>query len=97
AGSLEPGNTEFIYDLEQVLAQMQRFDEAQYVAERARANSQSAEYRARIDQLIVYLQNARSIATRNADQNAAPKPHAIPEAVPHPPVAQQDAGKNEPD
>jgi len=97
AVTLEPGNTEFIYDLAQVLAQMQRFDEAQYVAERARANSQSAEYRARIDQLIVYLQNARSIATRNADQNAAPKPHAIPEAVPHPPVAQQDAGKNEPD
>jgi Tfp pilus assembly protein PilF len=97
AVSLEPGNTEFIYDLAQVLAQMQRFDEAQYVAERARANSQSAEYRARIDQLIVYLQNARSIATRNADQNAAPQPHAIPEAVPHPSVAQEDAGKNEPD
>ena len=36
AVSLEPGNTEFIYDLAQVLAQMQRFDEAQYVAERAR-------------------------------------------------------------
>ena len=67
AVSLEPGNTEFIYDLAQVLAQMQRFDEAQYVAERARANSQNAEYRARIDQFIVYLQNARSIATRNAD------------------------------
>ena len=73
AVSLEPGNTEFIYDLAQVLAQMQRFDEAQYVAERARANSQSAEYRARIDQLIVYLQNARGIASRNANQNAAPE------------------------
>src|ERR1700746_3643480 len=73
AVTLEPGNTEFIYDLAQVLAQMQRFDEAQYVAERARANSQSAEYRARIDQLIVYLQNARGIASRNANQNAAPE------------------------
>src|SRR6201984_1271455 len=93
AVSLEPGNTEFIYDLAQVLAQMQRFDEAQYVAERARANSQSAEYRARIDQLIVYLQNARSIASRNANQNAAPKPQAIPEAAARPSVAQEEAAK----
>jgi Tfp pilus assembly protein PilF len=93
AVSLEPGNTEFIYDLAQVLAQMQRFDEAQYVAERARANSQSAEYRARIDQLIVYLQNARSIASRNANQNAAPKPQAIPEAAAQHSVAQEEAAK----
>ncbi len=93
AVSLEPGNTEFVYDLAQVLAQMQRFDEAQYVAERARSNSQNAEYRARIDQLIVYLQNARSIASRNANQNAAPKPQAIPEAAAHPSVAQEEAPK----
>jgi Tfp pilus assembly protein PilF len=93
AVSLEPGNTEFIYDLAQVLAQMQRFDEAQYVAERARSNSQNAEYRARLDQLIVYLQNARSIASRNANQTAAPKPQAIPEAAAQPSVAREDAGK----
>ena len=93
AVSLEPGNTEFIYDLAQVLAQMQRFDEAQYVAERARSNSQNAEYRARIDQLIVYLQNARSIASRNANQKAAPKPQAIPEAAAQPSVAREEAGK----
>ena len=48
AVSLEPGNTESIYDMAQVLAQMQRFDEAQYVAERARTNSHNAEYRARL-------------------------------------------------
>ena len=93
AVSLEPGNTEFIYDLAQVLAQMQRFDEAQYVAEHARSNSHNAEYRARIDQLIVYLQNARSIASRNANQNAAPKPQAIPEAAAQPSVAHEEAAK----
>jgi Tfp pilus assembly protein PilF len=93
AVTLEPGNTEFIYDLAQVLAQMQRFDEAQYIAERARANSQNAEYRAKIDQLIVYLQNARSIATRNANQNAAPKPQAIPEATAHPSSPPEEAAK----
>jgi lipoprotein NlpI len=94
AVSLEPGNTEFIYDLAQVLAQMQRFDQAQYVAERARSNSHNAEYRARLDQLIVYLQNARSIASRNANQNAAPKPQAIPEAAAQPSTAQEEAAKD---
>ena len=94
AVSLEPGNTEFIYDLAQVLAQMQRFEEAQYVAERARSNSQNAEYRARIDQLIVYLQNARIIASHNADQSAVPKPQAIPEAAAQPSTAQEESGKD---
>ena len=93
AVSLEPGNTEFIYDLAQVLAQMQRFDEAQYVAERARGNSQNAEYRARLDQFIVYVQNARSIVSRNAQlQNPALKTPPIPEntAPPPAPVAQEE-------
>lgn len=93
AVSLEPGNSEFAFDLAQALAHMQRFDEAQYVAERARVNSQSAEDRVRLDQLIVYLQNARSIVGRNADQNTAPKEQAIPEAAAHPSVAQEQDGK----
>jgi Flp pilus assembly protein TadD len=94
AVSLEPGNTEFIYELAQVLAQMQRFDEAQYVAERARTNSQNAEYRARLDQFIAYLQNARSITSRSAQaQNPAPKTPPIPETTDPAPVAQEEPAK----
>jgi Tfp pilus assembly protein PilF len=97
AVSLEPGNTEFIYDLAQVLAQMQRFDEAQYVAERGRSSARSAEYRARIDQFVAYLQNARSLAKHNVeDQNAASKPQAMPGVAANPPAALEDEAK-EPD
>jgi tetratricopeptide (TPR) repeat protein len=94
AVSLEPGNAEFNYGLAQVLAQMQRFDEAQYVAERARTNSQNAEYRARLDQFIAYLQNARSIASRSAQAlNPAPKTPPIPETTAPAPVAQEEPAK----
>jgi tetratricopeptide (TPR) repeat protein len=94
AVSLEPGNTEFVYDLAQVLAQMQRFDDAQYVAERARTNSHNAEYRARLDQFIAYLQNARSIASRSAQaQDPASKPPPIPETAARAPVAQEEPAK----
>jgi Tfp pilus assembly protein PilF len=94
AVNLQPGNTEFVYDLAQVLAQMQRFDEAQYVAERARTNSHNAEYRARLDQFIAYLQNARSIASRNAQtQNPASKTPPVPETSAAAAVAQDEPAK----
>ncbi|HKD64110.1 MAG TPA: tetratricopeptide repeat protein [Candidatus Acidoferrales bacterium] len=94
AVNLEPGNTDFIYDLAQVLAQIQRFDEAQYVAERARANTQNAEYRARLDQFIAYLQNARSVASRNAQLQSPPaKAPPVPDSAPRPPVAQEESPK----
>ncbi len=94
AVSLEPGNTEFIYDLAQVLAQMQRFDEAQYVAERARTNSHNAEYRARFDQFIAYLQNARSIASRSAQsQNPASKTPPVSETSAPAAAAQDEPAK----
>src|ERR1700756_2457430 len=97
AVSLEPGNTEFIYDLAQVLAQMQRFDEAQYVAEKARSSARSAEYRARIDQFVAYLQNARSLASRNAEeQTVGAKSQAMPGVTVNPPAAPEEAAK-EPD
>jgi Flp pilus assembly protein TadD len=97
AVSLEPGNTEFIYDLAQVLAQMQRFDEAQYVAEKARSSARSAEYRARIDQFVAYLQNARSLTSRNAEeQNVGAKSQAMPGVTVNPAAAPEEAAK-EPD
>jgi Tfp pilus assembly protein PilF len=97
AVSLEPGNTEFIYDLAQVLAQMQRFDEAQYVAEKARSSARSAEYRARIDQFVAYLQSARSLASRNAkEQTVGAKSQARPGVTVNPPAAPEQAAK-EPD
>jgi hypothetical protein len=96
AVSLEPGNTEFIYDLAQVLAQMQRFDEAQYVALRGRSSTRSAGDRARFDQFIAYVQNARSIASRNvADQNAASKSQAISPPAPNAPPEQDLAAKEQ--
>src|ERR1700751_4428558 len=94
AVNLQPGNTEFVYDLAQVLAQMQRFDEAQYVAERARTNSHNAEYRARLDQFIAYLQNARSIASRDGQtQNPASKTPPVPETSAPAAVAQDEPAK----
>jgi Tfp pilus assembly protein PilF len=97
AVSLEPGNAEFMYELAQVLAQMQRFDEAQYVAQRARSSARSAEERARFDQLIAYLQSARSVASRDAaDQNAASKSPTISPPAPNGPTEQVLAAK-EPD
>ncbi|MGA8145929.1 MAG: tetratricopeptide repeat protein [Candidatus Acidiferrales bacterium] len=65
AVALEPGNTEYMYDLAQVLAQMQRLDDAQFVAQRARSNARDSKSRAAIDEFLVYLQRARSIDRRN--------------------------------
>ncbi len=94
AVSLEPGNTEFLFDLAQVLAQMRRFNEAEYVARRARYNSQSVEYRTRIDQFVAYLQNARSVASRSAeDQSTASKPQGVASKAPLP---QEEPGSKAP-
>jgi tetratricopeptide (TPR) repeat protein len=79
AVELEPGNTEYIYYLAQVLAQMQRFDEAQYVAERARASARDPKYRALIDQFIVSIQNARTMASRYAQNQSAASQPELPE------------------
>jgi hypothetical protein len=74
AVELEPGNTEYSYYLAQVLAQMQRFDESQYVASRARANARDAHDRATLDQFFIYLQNARSLSNgTSSDDNPIPK------------------------
>jgi hypothetical protein len=71
---LEPGNTEYMYDLAQALAQMQRFDDARLIALRARANARNPHDDATIDQFLAYLQNIRSIGKRNTiEQDAAAK------------------------
>jgi tetratricopeptide (TPR) repeat protein len=77
AVSLEPGNSSYLYDLAQVLTQMRRFDEAQFVAARASANARNAQERANVQQFLVYLQKYRSIdsgngsATDGADEVAS--------------------------
>jgi tetratricopeptide (TPR) repeat protein len=74
AVELEPGNTEYTYYLAQVLARMQRFDEAQFVATRARANARNPHDRATLDQFFVYLQSARSLSNgTSADEDAIVK------------------------
>ena len=66
AVSLEPGNTSYLYDLAQVLTQMRRFDEAQFVAARAYASARSPQERANVQQFLAYLQKYRSIDGGNS-------------------------------
>lgn len=98
AVTLEPGNTEYVYDLAQVLAQMQRFDEAQFVAQRARANARNPKDVATIDQFVTYLQSARSIAKQNAQNDAAPaKPAESQEVDAGETSKREPAPRSEPD
>jgi tetratricopeptide (TPR) repeat protein len=71
AVALEPGNAEFIFYLAQVLAQMQRYGDAKFVAEKARASARNPQDRARLDQFIVSVQNAESVERQNAQNEAA--------------------------
>ena len=64
AASAEPGNSNYVLSLAQVLAPMHRYDEAQKLAMRARASATSAEERALADQFISYLQQARDFDSR---------------------------------
>ncbi|MGH9747175.1 MAG: DUF1570 domain-containing protein [Candidatus Acidiferrales bacterium] len=66
AVELEPGNTEYIYDWAQVLAQAQQFDEAQYVAQRALASSRNPKDRAKVQELLSYIEQSRDISKKYA-------------------------------
>jgi tetratricopeptide (TPR) repeat protein len=60
AQSLEPGNTSYQFDLAQVLARMNRYNEASAIALGAKANSTSPEERAHLDLFLEYLKQAQS-------------------------------------
>jgi tetratricopeptide (TPR) repeat protein len=61
AVALEPGNSVYLCDLAQVLTQMRRFDEAQFVAARAFVTARNVQERANVEQFTAYLQKYRSL------------------------------------
>jgi tetratricopeptide (TPR) repeat protein len=67
AAELEPGNSNYMYDLARVLAQMHRYDEAQFVALHARASARNPQDRANAEAFLAFLQKVRS-----ADAGLAP-------------------------
>ncbi len=62
AQALEPGNATYQIDLAQVLARMNRFDEARNVALHARANATNPMERAEAEEFLAYLQQAKNFS-----------------------------------
>jgi len=59
AVTLEPANTSYQLDLAQVLAHMQRYDDAQRIAVRARDNASDPRQRAQVEEFLNYVQRVR--------------------------------------
>jgi tetratricopeptide (TPR) repeat protein len=74
AQSLEPGNTIYQIDLAQVLARMNRFDDALKIAIHARANATNPMERAHAGQFLAFLQQVRNFSP---DDSAAAQPAAV--------------------
>jgi tetratricopeptide (TPR) repeat protein len=70
AASIEPGNSNYVLSVAQVLARMQRYDEAQSVAMRARASASNSEERAFADQFLTFLVQARNLGSRRDQPRA---------------------------
>ena len=66
AVSIEPGNSNYELSLAQVLARMQRYDEAQSAGMRARAAATDSEERAFAEQFLSYLVQARNFESRTS-------------------------------
>jgi tetratricopeptide (TPR) repeat protein len=74
AASIEPGNSNYVLSLAQVLARMQRYDEAQTVAMRARASASNSEERAFADQFLSFLVQARNLESRRDEPRVEASP-----------------------
>lgn len=59
AVTLEPVNTSYQLDLAQVLVHMQRYDEAQRLAVRARDGASDSQQRAHVEEFLNYMQRVR--------------------------------------
>jgi len=59
AVTLEPANNSYQLDLAQVLVHMQRYDEAQRIAVRARDDASDSRQRAHVEEFLNYVQRAR--------------------------------------
>lgn len=66
AVSIEPGNSNYVLSLAQVLARTRRYDDAQKIAVNARALATSAEERASADQFLSYLGQLREFDSRRS-------------------------------
>jgi Flp pilus assembly protein TadD len=90
--SLEPGNALYTLSLAQVLARMERFEDAEIAARTSRANAINSTERANADQFLAYLQRARDAVNENTPYSIASDASRTP--PPH--TAASDEEKNEP-
>lgn len=67
AVALEPGDASYEMNLAQVLARMERYDEARAYALRARANSTDPEERERADHFVEFIKQDRTAAGENSE------------------------------
>jgi tetratricopeptide (TPR) repeat protein len=72
AVALEPGNAGYQMDLAQVLARMNRYEEARAFALRAHATSTDPEQRQRAEQFLQFLKQERSVSAGNSETSTAP-------------------------
>ncbi|HWY26420.1 MAG TPA: DUF1570 domain-containing protein [Candidatus Angelobacter sp.] len=82
AVSIEPGNSNYVLSLAQVLARTQRYDEAQKIAVNARALAASAEERASADQFLSYLGQLRDFDSRRNQPSVEASAHGTRVATP---------------
>jgi tetratricopeptide (TPR) repeat protein len=73
AVALEPANTSYQLDLAQVLAHMQRFDEAQKIATRARDGATDPQQRAHAEEFLSYLQRFRDYQAQRPAAASGPR------------------------
>jgi len=71
AVSLEPGNTYFQIGLLQVLALLRRYDDAETLARRIRANTTDDGLRSEVDRILTYVTQARDYDARERQSKEA--------------------------
>jgi tetratricopeptide (TPR) repeat protein len=67
AQALEPGNAVYQIDMAQVLARMNRYEDARKIAIHARANATNPMERAHIEQFLAFLQQVRNSSPDDSD------------------------------
>jgi tetratricopeptide (TPR) repeat protein len=71
AVTLEPANTSYQLDLAQVLVHMQRYDEAQRLAARARDGASDPQQRAHVEEFLNYMQRVREYQAQRPAASSA--------------------------
>lgn len=96
AQTLEPGNAVYQMDIAQVLARMNRYEEARKIALHARANAINPMERAHVEQFLAFLQQVRQFSPDDSDASA---PAAVRQSASTSSAATEAAGprSNPPD